>query len=61
MIEIAGTTAIVSALSAVLPPASVTRNEKLAVPAVVGVPVNWPVDGCSVTPAGSAPLATDHV
>src|SRR5688500_3458438 len=39
------------------PFASVPRIVKVEVPAVVGVPANWP-PAVSVTPAGSAPAVT---
>ncbi len=37
---------------------SVTVRAKLDVPGAVGVPEMSPVDGASVSPAGSEPLAT---
>jgi hypothetical protein len=41
--------------------ASLTRAVKFAVPAAVGVPVNAPLFGLSVTPAGNVPLVTDQL
>ena len=40
---------------------AVTRTVKLEVPVAVGVPEMTPVLAASVSPAGSAPLAIDHV
>jgi hypothetical protein len=42
-------------------PASVTFAVKFEVPAVVGIPVIAPLVALSVSPAGSPPLAKDHV
>ena len=41
--------------------ASVTRAVKSKLPAVVGVPVNAPLDGSSEIPAGNAPADTVQV
>ena len=40
---------------------SVTATVKSVVPPAVGLPLISPVEAFSVRPAGSAPVATDHV
>jgi hypothetical protein len=51
----------VNTRSTAAPSASVTRIVNATVPVSVGVPVSSPVDGSSVIPAGTAPVATDQV
>ena len=59
----AGSTVIESAWVSVsgVPWSSVTSTVKLAVSAVVGVPVIAPVEELSDSPLGRAPEYTDHV
>lgn len=56
-------TEMVSSLSAVRPPASVTRtvNVKTASLDAVGVPETTPVVSPNVSPAGRLPFVVDHV
>jgi hypothetical protein len=55
-----GFTFSVSGIDAVADAASVARTVKLAVPAVVGVPLITPVEAPRVRPAGSEPDVIDH-